>query len=103
MHLYSFNWLRILEFLAPLLELGIPKGDVEAAVHIFMDAQAVSTPLPRSPTSSPIVTLATTTPVSEPQQEPTLLFPKHIIKKALSTSRVRKQKLQHRHLWSVLS
>ena len=50
---------RILKFLAPLLKLGVPEGDVEAVAQIFMDAQAVSTPRPSSPPSSPVVAVAT--------------------------------------------
>ena len=50
---------RILKLLAPLLKLGVPEGDVEAVAQTFMDAQAVSTPRPRSASSSPIVTVAT--------------------------------------------
>ena len=62
---------RILKLLAPLLKLGVPEGDVEAVAQIFMDAQAVSTPRPSSPSSIPIVTVATTATVSKPQPEPT--------------------------------
>ena len=50
---------RILKFLAPLLKLGVPEGDVEAVAQIFMDAQAVSTPRPRSASSNPVVTITT--------------------------------------------
>ena len=57
---------RILQFLDPLLKLGVPEGDVEAAAQIIMDARAVSTPQ-RVSASSPIVPFATTTSVSESQ------------------------------------
>ena len=50
---------RILKLLAPLLKLGVPEGDVEAVAQIFMDAQAVSTPRPRSASSNPVVAVTT--------------------------------------------
>ena len=62
---------RILKFLAPLLKLGVPEGDVEAVAQIFMDAQAVSTPHLRPPSSNTVVAVTTTATVSEPQPEPT--------------------------------
>ena len=57
---------RILQFLDPLLKVGVPEGDVEAAAQIIMDARAVSTPQ-RVSASSPIVPFATKTLVSESQ------------------------------------
>ena len=43
---------RVLKFLAPLLKLGIPEGDVEALAQIFMDVQAVPNPPSRSSTTN---------------------------------------------------